>query len=108
MYRKMATEATAMGEAMESNRREAPRAAVHGQTHRARLDGQTSEAETVDSGDERVAVGQGSRPRGRRGRERERECVCMYSNESRATGKSQRSREDKRRDASIRVTGKTN
>ena len=68
---------TSTANARESNRREAPRAAEHGQTHRARLDGQTSEAETVDTGDERVAVGQGSRPRGRRGRERVCVCVCI-------------------------------
>ena len=69
-------------------------------------DGEVSEEETTDTGDELVAVGRGSRPEGKeRGRERER--VCMYSNESRAMEKSQRSREDKRGDASIRVTGKT-
>ena len=49
--------------------------------------------------DEPVAVGRGSRPEGKeRGRERE---GCMDSNESRAMKKSQRSREDKRGDASI-------
>jgi hypothetical protein len=47
----------------------------------------------------------GAGPRGRREEERER--VCMDSNESRAMKKSQRSREDKRGDASIRVIDKT-
>ena len=33
-----------------SNRREAPRAAEHGQAHRARPDGEASEEETTDTG----------------------------------------------------------
>ena len=57
-------------------------------------------------GDEPVAVGRGRRPEEKE-REGERERVCMDSNESRAMKKSQRSREDKRGDASIRVIDKT-
>ena len=57
---------------------EAPRAAEHGQAHRARPDGDASQEETTDTGDEPVAVGRGSQPEGKeRGRERERECVCI-------------------------------
>ena len=86
-----------------SNHREAPRAAEHGQARRARPDGDASQEETTDTGDEPVAVGCGTPE----GKERERERESMYSNESRAMKKSQRSREDKRGDASIRVIDKT-
>ena len=87
-----------------SNHREAPRAAEHGQAHRARPDGQASEEETTDTGDELVAVGRGSRPREGEG-EREREYVCIATRAE--PWKSHSVVERTRRDASIRVTGKT-
>jgi hypothetical protein len=50
--------------------------AEHGQARRARPDGDASQEETTDTGDEPVAVGCGSQPEGNeREREREREYV---------------------------------
>jgi len=93
-----------IGVLSQSNHREAPRAAEHGQARRARPDGDASQEETTDTGDEPEAVGCGSQPEGK---ERERERESMYSNESRAMKKSQRSLGDRSGDASIWVIGKT-
>jgi hypothetical protein len=54
-------------EAAVSNYREAPRAAEHGQTRRARPGGDASQEDTTDTGDEPVAVG--ARWKGERERE---------------------------------------